>query len=240
MERSSAADVSADVVLTRLDVWHPDCWNIAATERVGAGLLCHSVLPSAGRSVSRLTAYGGTMAEVDALVGVARESPNTGSVYVIDRSRPAAEETPVGNATKELLVQCSGDGISRAFAARGFVRARPAVIEDGREEWTLLSTMRREEVTAALDEIRADAGADIEVLEIGRAEAAADNQLPGGLSARQYEVLQLARRRGYYDFPRRTDARALADELGITTSTLHEHLQKVEAKLIGRSGDWSP
>lgn len=51
---------------------------------------------------------------------------------------------------------------------------------------------------------------------------------------RQLEVFQLAREKGYYEYPKETTAGELADELGTTTSTLHEHLHKVEAVLLGK------
>jgi DNA-directed RNA polymerase specialized sigma24 family protein len=54
-------------------------------------------------------------------------------------------------------------------------------------------------------------------------------------STRQREVLELARRRGYYAHPREVMANELAAELGVTTSTVHEHLHKAEAKLLDTS-----
>ncbi|SEM06288.1 HTH DNA binding domain-containing protein [Haloferax larsenii] len=53
------------------------------------------------------------------------------------------------------------------------------------------------------------------------------------LSDRQREVFELARERGYYAIPREVSGSDLADELGISKTTLHEHLRKVEAKLLG-------
>jgi predicted DNA binding protein len=55
------------------------------------------------------------------------------------------------------------------------------------------------------------------------------------LSPRQREVIQLARRSGYYAHPKETTAGDLAAELGVTTSTIHEHLHKAEEKLLNLS-----
>ncbi|WP_458208153.1 helix-turn-helix domain-containing protein [Haladaptatus sp. NG-SE-30] len=52
------------------------------------------------------------------------------------------------------------------------------------------------------------------------------------LSARQSEVIEAALDAGYFDWPRRTDAQTLANQLGIAHSTLLEHLRKAEKKLI--------
>jgi len=44
---------------------------------------------------------------------------------------------------------------------------------------------------------------------------------------------ELARERAYYDTPRRVSGSDLADELELSKATLHEHLRKVESKLLG-------
>jgi predicted DNA binding protein len=86
-----------------------------------------------------------------------------------------------------------------------------------------------------LDEICDEMGADITVL--GITEATWGTGLGGlplhRLTRRQHEVFQLARQKGYYATPKRTSATDLASHLDISTATLHEHLQKVEAKLLG-------
>ncbi|EMA46624.1 bacterio-opsin activator-like protein [Halococcus morrhuae DSM 1307] len=53
------------------------------------------------------------------------------------------------------------------------------------------------------------------------------------LSARQSEVLELAYNEGYFDWPRRTDAETLANQLGITHATFLEHVRKSESKILG-------
>lgn len=53
------------------------------------------------------------------------------------------------------------------------------------------------------------------------------------LSSRQAEALELAYEAGYYDWPRRTDAETLADQLGVGHTTFLEHLRKAEEKIIG-------
>ena len=52
------------------------------------------------------------------------------------------------------------------------------------------------------------------------------------LSDRQSEVVRTALERGYYDWPRETDAETLAADLGVAHSTLLEHLRKAEATLL--------
>lgn len=52
------------------------------------------------------------------------------------------------------------------------------------------------------------------------------------LTERQQAVMHLALDRGYYAWPRRVEARELAEELDIAHSTLLEHLRKAERKLL--------
>jgi HTH DNA binding domain len=53
------------------------------------------------------------------------------------------------------------------------------------------------------------------------------------LTERQEALFDLAVREGYYEVPRETTHRELADELGLTTGTVSERLQRIEAKLVG-------
>jgi predicted DNA binding protein len=52
------------------------------------------------------------------------------------------------------------------------------------------------------------------------------------LTDRQRHVASEALARGYYDWPRGINNSDLADELGISRATLHEHLRKAERKLL--------
>ncbi len=54
----------------------------------------------------------------------------------------------------------------------------------------------------------------------------------GTLTDRQYEVLSVAFKRGYFDRPKQANATELADELGITQSTFTEHLMAAHRKLL--------
>lgn len=53
------------------------------------------------------------------------------------------------------------------------------------------------------------------------------------LTERQREVLTCAREMGYYDVPRRTTHKEIADQLDLSVGTVGEHLQKIEARIIG-------
>lgn len=54
----------------------------------------------------------------------------------------------------------------------------------------------------------------------------------GKLTGRQLEVLRTAYEMGYFEYPRRNNATAVAAELGISLSTFGEHLSTAERKLL--------
>jgi len=63
--------------------------------------------------------------------------------------------------------------------------------------------------------------------------------LATALTARQEEILAVARERGYYEIPRRTSVREIADEVGCSKSTAANHLRKAEARLVDLYADRS-
>ncbi|MXV63945.1 hypothetical protein GS429_18130 [Natronorubrum sp. JWXQ-INN-674] len=151
------------------------------------------------------------------------------------RATPDSRSGP-GNATTDLLIDHEASSqISGAFLSCDFVHARPVDTRDGTEQWELLTKRPRDDVYNALDSIMRTHDADITIRGISRTTNATD-ETPfslTSLSSRQREVFELARARGYYEWPKEVSGTELASELGIATATLHEHLHKAEAKLLG-------
>ena len=56
------------------------------------------------------------------------------------------------------------------------------------------------------------------------------------LTDRQRDILETAVELGYYEVPRETTHTDIADELGVATGTVTEHLQKVESKVLSQLG----
>lgn len=59
-----------------------------------------------------------------------------------------------------------------------------------------------------------------------------DQAVNDTLTDRQQEILLAAHDAGYYEWPRDTTGEALADELGLSAATFHQHLRTAERKLI--------
>lgn len=218
-----------------LKIWHPGCWTLQTTASINAGLLAHSVHEYDGLVNARMAAYADQQADIDALVKAIDESELTNQTKRIHNYFDLNLRTDAaGNATEELLVRYPpANSIHEPFLSRGFIPDEEIRIDDGFEYWTVIATASRSSIQKRLDEIRQEMDADIDVLGTKSASTEPTGTVEGSkLTERQREVLELARRQGYYAWPRGTSASELAAELNVTKATVLEHLRKAEAKLL--------
>ena len=225
----------SDPLRVSLEVWHPGCWTIQTTETVDVGILGRVVAHDTGsRSTALVTLYADRQRELDDAIETVRASPHIYSAMKVPRATPDSGPRP-GNATADLLIDHEASSqISGAFLSCNFVHARPVDTRDGSEQWELL-TKQPHDVYDALESIMRTHDADITIRGISQATNATDGTPFSltSLSSRQREVFELARARGYYEWPKEVSGTELATELDIATATLHEHLHKAEAKLLG-------
>jgi hypothetical protein len=223
-----------------LDLWYPDCWEIETTERFDVGMLGYGIYTTGERVSTLFTLHADTQAAIDPAIDYIADYPH---VHAVSEMAPTYRHatTPVpGNAMRDLLVDHDGrKQITNALMSRGFVCAGPIDIRDGREFWSLATNHDRDTVQSKLDAVREAKDAEINVRKITNStwQSGASALPTDRLTQRQLEVFRLARDQGYYDYPKGTSAGDLAGELGISTSTLHEHLHKAEAILLGQSDE---
>jgi predicted DNA binding protein len=60
------------------------------------------------------------------------------------------------------------------------------------------------------------------------------------LTDKQAAVLRAAFHAGYFEWPRGSTAEELADAIGVTSPTLHNHLRRAQQKLLGAFFDDAP
>lgn len=217
-----------------VDIDHPNCWTLQTTADTGAGLLGHGMVggDGSGRQFGVYTAYGGSRATVDDLVGAIEDSGLTDRVTSVSPALPVGDGARA-KASRDVLVAFDpGPSIRAAFADRGFLHCGPSVHENGRERRQFLAWADRPRLTEALAEIEAAYDADFEIVRVSPTDSTAADSGAESLTTRQREAFSLARERGYYEYPRRTTTRALAAELDISKTTYLEHLRKAEAKLL--------
>ncbi|MFC7044423.1 PAS domain S-box protein [Halobacteriaceae archaeon GCM10025711] len=92
--------------------------------------------------------------------------------------------------------------------------------------------------TRAVLDALTDAVPDIEL--VAQRSKAADDARPADLDAalerltqRQRAAVEAAYFGGYFDWPRGSNAEELAEEMGVTSPTLHQHLRKAQQTLLG-------
>jgi len=224
-----------------LSIWHPDCWTLEVTDQTSGGLLAHAVYNTPNDLVKGLfTAYGDSTDDVEALIEATKSSPLTDSVLELrERYGNDGPSSPApGNTTRELFVEYDPDNtISDALVSRGFIHSEPVRVRHGREYWPVFFAGTRTEVDSHITEITEEYGADIDVTRItsSAARTGEEARRMDHLSESQREVFELARERGYYDWPRGISTRELAAEMDVSKTTLLEHLRKAESKLLDPS-----
>jgi predicted DNA binding protein len=223
-----------------LDLWHPNCWAIESTERVGGGVLAHAIYNTpkmAPESVNGLfTAFGETNAEVERLLDEIRDSEHAGEVLELQERFGRARDAP-GNVVREFFLEYDpNDMVCPTLLEYGFVHSAPVRIEGGREEWQVCFTGDRSGIESALDGVRQDAGAEVSIASITGSNSGTPlterEQRLDSLTPTQREVFEQAREAGYYEWPRGCSTRELADRVGVSKTTLLEHLRKAESKLL--------
>ncbi|MFC6732842.1 helix-turn-helix domain-containing protein [Haladaptatus sp. DYSN1] len=223
-----------------LTLWHPDCWAIESTEKTGGGVLGHAVYSSPKTTDTEInglfTAYGESTAQVEALLETIKESPHAGQVHELQERFGKQSSTSVpGNVAREFFVEYNPqDMVCPTLLKYGFVHSAPVRIEDGREYWQVVFAGERSEIESQLDGVRDEAGAEVTVSRISTSPPAEPERKRRveTLTSSQREVFDLARKRGYYQWPRGVSTRELAAELDVSKTTLLEHLRKAEAKLL--------
>lgn len=225
-----------------LDLWHPGCWAIEATEEVAGGVLAHAIYhspksdgPSPASVNGLFTAFGDDREEVDALLEEIGNSENAGDVLDLQQRFGRERDAP-GNVVREFFLEYDPDDmVCPTLLEHGLVHSAPVRIEGGRETWEVCFTGDRSNLDDALDGVRQDANAEVTVESIHTAEWDGNSERHhrlDTLTAAQRDAFEHARTSGYYEWPREVSTRELADGLDVSKTTFLEHLRKAEAKLL--------
>ena len=97
--------------------------------------------------------------------------------------------------------------------------------EEGRLEWKVAFS-KRKDLDALVSKLQA-LNADVAILRVS-------NQLDDGLhlTDRQLKIVEVAFKRGYYDYPKRISIRELARIFSVSTATVSEILRRGQRKII--------
>jgi hypothetical protein len=135
------------------------------------------------------------------------------------------------------------DSIVERFEEYNCLYQPPTIHRQGWEHYTVIA-FDESDVRALLRDLEADR--DIEVLsktaiteqQIPHSMLAPVDQLFEDVTERQMAALRLALESGYYEQPRKTSLRELAERTAVARSTYEEHLRKAENKLLTNAGQF--
>ena len=135
------------------------------------------------------------------------------------------------------------ESIIDRFEKHNCLYQSPTIYRHGWEHYTVIA-FDEDDIRELLGDLRSDR--DIELLsktsisekQIPHSMLAPANQLFEDITERQLAALQLALESGYYEQPRKTSLRELADQTAVARSTYEEHLRKAENKLLTNAGQY--
>lgn len=151
---------------------------------------------------------------------------------ILDESPYVIESTATGDEAGFVYTHFELDDLSRRLLAyrRGSELMIDMPIQHGRDGSVRVTLVGEESAfTDAFDDLPAEV--DLDLLEMGEYDPGVE-QLFARLTPRQREVLAAAVDAGYYDDPRAATHDDLAADLGISPSTVGEHLRKIEARVF--------
>ena len=165
--------------------------------------------------------------DIDQLGTVLHESKNDHGYHVV---------------TQSCLCSLEQSIIDR-FETHNCLYQSPTIYRQGWEHYTVVA-FDGEDIRELLGDLRSDreiellAKASISEKQIPHSMLAPANQLFENITDRQLAALQLALERGYYEQPRKTSLRDLAEQTAVARSTYEEHLRKAENKLLTNAGQF--
>ncbi|NKE36667.1 XRE family transcriptional regulator [Natronococcus sp. JC468] len=144
--------------------------------------------------------------------------------------------------TQSCLCSLEGSIIDR-FEEYNCLYQPPTIHRQGWEHYSVIA-FDEDDVRALIRDLESDRDIDvlsktaIEEQQIPHSMLAPVDQLFEDLTERQLAALRLALESGYYEQPRKTSLRDLAERTSVARSTYEEHLRKAENKLLTNAGEF--
>lgn len=155
----------------------------------------------------------------------------------IKKDKRCMEFNGEGNVFLSYLRLESSDYHTTNYYTPKIFLLKPIVHKDGKEDW-YFGAWEKEIITEMLSVFKKHF--NVEVLSIKRKEFTDIfiPQIMPKMTDKQKESLRLAIKKGYYNFPKKTDLEKLSKLMGISRVTFQEHLRKAESKILpGIFGD---
>ncbi len=164
--------------------------------------------------------FHGAVEEFRRLYHVLDETEISTNIRLITQNCVCSKETTVHDNIQELEIL----NLMPVFYTRGY-------------EYYRLIAFRHEALAELFDRLT-DQGFQVDVLEKAPFNGMVSDSLitlsslVGGLTDKQVDAIVAAYNSGYYQTPRRVNVQTIADRVRVPRTTLQEHLNKAENKLI--------
>jgi len=207
-------------------------------------------VPGDFRAVSDLTIREWPLSDCQVLEITSETAPTEELLEEIDQIGTVLHESDDDDGYHVVTQSCLcslDESIVDRFEEHNCLYQSPTIYRHGWEHYTIVA-FDSNDVRALLGDLRSDR--EIELLsktsisetQIPHSMLAPASQLFEDITDRQLAALQLALESGYYEQPRKTSLRDLADQTAVARSTYEEHLRKAENKAPSRtlasSCDW--
>ncbi|HVL48346.1 MAG TPA: helix-turn-helix domain-containing protein [Candidatus Thermoplasmatota archaeon] len=203
------------------DIAHRGCWATDLSARwPSVSFALRSSVPFEGRARDVLSVRAESAETLAAVAKTLQEHPGVKAAVALDEE---------GGTGFYLVENRSQESLIEVITAHDGFLLGPTLPSAGIEHWTI-GLAYRDRAKGLLEALGAHGPVRMQSL-------VRDTFPDLRLTDAQRRVLKAAIADGYYDFPRRTSPTDLAKRLGLAKSTVLEHLQKAEAKVIlGQEG----
>ncbi|WP_248906725.1 helix-turn-helix domain-containing protein [Halocatena marina] len=211
----------------KLELQHPGCWTLAATEaHPGTHIIEKSLYPTKEEIKGDFILVSEGDATIDAFIETIATHSVVNNIAVLKRSFDRARVVVTYQRDSSIVPQ---------IVNSEFMPIEPVHITGGQEYWTVL--VRSDILSCVLNQMADEFDVEVEAIhEVDPKDEVefADNvdKMYSGLSTRQRESLFEAQAKGYYQWPRDVSATQIAESLGVTGPTLLEHLRVGEQKIL--------
>ncbi|WP_266074899.1 PAS domain S-box protein [Haladaptatus caseinilyticus] len=192
---------------------------VSLSREAGATCVLEEVIPGEGGTLLEYVRVEGIPAE-----DVLERAENADAIRRIRNIDGTLFELVIMNASPVLTLAELGASVTEAAAENGTAR----IVAELPADADVRNAVETFETSFPASELVGKRECDRSPKTVDELRAEVENEL----TDRQFTILRATYTAGYFDWPRASTAEDVADALGISSPTLHQHLRKAEEKLF--------
>lgn len=226
-----------------LEVQSPSRWPVSVSSRTEATILGYSCIQQNfsddGSIFKRHTIAGKSPATVETAIEEIASVSSLKSVQQLENKplRSPAENPAIGQYAQNLIVECSNQRcLSTTLEEYGFILYGYSQADGKTETWPLITHTHRKNLSTKITDAMNRHDAKFTVQSIKTLPTTSTMPKPSVyhdiLSPRQQKAIDIARKHGYYEWPRETTIDELAEDFGTSKPTFLDYLRSAESELL--------